>query len=80
MIVEVNHRELVAGAFIGDITGDVTGDLTGNVTGQVSTIANHLLDEDNMATDSATKVPSQQSVKAYVDGQARKAVLPSREQ
>ena len=26
-----------------------------------------LLDEDNMATDSATKVPSQQSVKAYVD-------------
>ena len=26
-----------------------------------------ILDEDNMATDSATKAPSQQSVKAYVD-------------
>jgi hypothetical protein len=56
-----------AGAHTGAVTGDVTGNLTGNVTGQVSTIANHLLDEDNMATDSATKVPSQQSVKAYVD-------------
>lgn len=29
-----------------------------------------LIDEDSMATDSATKVPSQQSVKAYVDAQA----------
>jgi hypothetical protein len=28
----------------------------------------YFLDEDNMASDSATKVPSQQSVKAYVDG------------
>ena len=28
-----------------------------------------LVDEDNMASDSATKVPSQQSVKAYVDTQ-----------
>jgi len=30
-------------------------------------ISTDLLDEDNMASDSATKVPSQQSVKAYVD-------------
>ena len=30
-------------------------------------IANALVDEDNMASDSATQVPSQQSVKAYVD-------------
>ena len=29
--------------------------------------ASDLVDEDNMASDSATKVPSQQSVKAYVD-------------
>lgn len=29
-----------------------------------------LIDEDDMASDSATKVPSQQSVKAYVDNQA----------
>lgn len=27
-----------------------------------------VIDEDNMASDSATKVPTQQSVKAYVDG------------
>ena len=32
-------------------------------------ITNALIDEDNMATDSATKLPSQQSVKAYVDAQ-----------
>lgn len=30
-----------------------------------------LIDEDNMASDSATKVPSQQSVKAYVDSQVQ---------
>ena len=43
--------------------------LVGNVTGTVSDISNHLLDEDNFATDSATKAPSQQSVKAYVTSQ-----------
>lgn len=32
-------------------------------------ISNALIDEDNMASDSATKLPSQQSVKAYVDAQ-----------
>ena len=32
-------------------------------------IANAIKDEDNMASDSATHVPSQQSVKAYVDSQ-----------
>ncbi len=32
-------------------------------------IANNLIDEDNMASDSATRLPSQQSVKAYVDAQ-----------
>ena len=32
-------------------------------------ITNALKDEDNMASDSATHVPSQQSVKAYVDSQ-----------
>lgn len=35
----------------------LNGDLTGDA----------ILDEDDMASDSATKVPSQQSVKAYVD-------------
>ena len=32
-------------------------------------ITNALIDEDNMATNSATRIPSQQSVKAYVDSQ-----------
>jgi hypothetical protein len=32
-------------------------------------ITNALLDEDNMASNSATKIPSQQSVKAYVDAE-----------
>ena len=32
-------------------------------------ITNALIDEDNMVSDSATKLPSQQSVKAYVDSQ-----------
>jgi hypothetical protein len=31
-------------------------------------ITDNFIDEDSMATDSATKAPSQQSVKAYVDG------------
>ena len=33
----------------------------------VEKLVGGLIDEDNMASDSATKVPSQQSVKAYVD-------------
>ena len=33
-------------------------------------ISTDLLDEDNMSTNSATKVPSQQSVKAYADTKA----------
>ena len=36
-------------------------------------ITNALIDEDNMASDSATKLPSQQSVKAYVDSQVASA-------
>ena len=32
-------------------------------------ITNALVDEDNMVSNSATKIPSQQSVKAYVDSQ-----------
>ena len=51
------------------VTADLVGDVTGNVTGTVSSIANHIVDEDNMASNSATLVPSQQSVKAYVDAQ-----------
>lgn len=41
-------------------------------------ILDHLIDEDNMASDSATKVPSQQSVKAYVDSATGSAQTVSR--
>ena len=34
-----------------------------------------MLDEDNMASDSATKVASQQSIKAYVDGKTSDEVI-----
>nr|MBC8429292.1 hypothetical protein [Candidatus Endolissoclinum sp.] len=50
------------------VTGDVTGNVSGSA-GTVTSIAAHLLDEDDMSTDSATQVPSQQSVKAYVTSQ-----------
>lgn len=33
-----------------------------------------VVDEDNMASNSATKVPTQQSVKAYVDAKEKKAI------
>ncbi|MBR19919.1 MAG: hypothetical protein CMA64_07220, partial [Euryarchaeota archaeon] len=46
-----------------------TTTFVGALTGQPSDISNHILDEDNFATDSATKVPSQQSVKAYIASQ-----------
>ena len=75
----------VTGALTGAVTGNVTGDVTGNTsgttvaaTGTVSfgslsdgTItATGFVDEDNMASDSAVLIPTQQSVKAYVDAQA----------
>jgi len=56
----------------GTITGDLTGNVTGNVSGSagtVTSIATHLKDEDNMASDSDTHGVTQQSVKAYVDAQ-----------
>ena len=62
----------VTGNTDGTHTGAVVGNVTGNASGSagtVTSIAGHLLDEDNMASDSATKVPSQQSVKAYVTSQ-----------
>ena len=61
--------DTVSAAQGGTFTGAITasGGVVGNITGQVSDISNHLIDEDNMASNDDTKVPSQQSVKAYVD-------------
>ena len=54
------------GTHTGAVTGNVTGDASGS-SGTVTSIAAHIKDEDNMASNSATHVPSQQSSKAYVD-------------
>ena len=66
--VVTGATSITSTAFVGDLTGDVTGDVSGS-SGTVTSIAAHIKDEDNMASDSATHVPSQQSVKAYVDSQ-----------
>ena len=61
------------------LTGDVTGTLTNATSAVATTIASNavqvgnidfLVDEDTMSSDSAVKVPTQQSVKAYVDSGA----------
>lgn len=81
--LEGNVTGNVTGDLSGNVTGNVTGNLSGNVTAAtgtssfatvdfdditdgVITIAG-FVDEDNMASDSATLIPTQQSVKAYVD-------------
>lgn len=71
---------IAAGTVTADLTGDVTGSIAGataNMTGLVTfgsltdgTItATAFVDEDDMTSDSATLIPTQQSVKAYVDAQ-----------
>lgn len=72
-----------AGTITADLTGDVTGDISGNVTAGTVSFSTSLsdgtitvtgfVDEDNMASDSATLIPTQQSVKAYVDTTAAAA-------
>lgn len=53
----------------GQISAGDSSDTFSDVADSFLNITDHLLDEDDMASDSATKVPSQQSVKAYVDAQ-----------
>ena len=48
------------------VSGIVTGDGLNTTNGQLSL---DMLDEDNMASDSNTKVATQQSIKAYVDNE-----------
>ena len=55
-----------------DVTDSVNVDAAGAVMNTDASVANmsFVVDEDNMSSDSATKVPTQQSVKAYVDGKS----------
>jgi hypothetical protein len=50
-----------------NITGALTASTSLNIAS--STTVTGILDEDNMASDSATKLATQQSIKAYVDAQ-----------
>jgi len=50
-----------------DITGALTASTSLNIAS--STTVDGILDEDNMASNSATKLATQQSIKAYVDAQ-----------
>ena len=52
----------------GSVTAANSRDMFEDTADSFLNISDHLIDEDDMASDSATKVPSQQSVKAYVDG------------
>ena len=77
----------LTGNVTGDVTGDVTGNVTGNISGAItgttvsfstslsdgSITITGFADEDDMSSDSAVKLPTQQSVKAYVDSQTSAA-------
>ena len=61
------------------ITGNLSGDVTSSGTIQFANLSDGTItvtafvDEDNMASNSATLIPTQQSVKAYVDSVAGSA-------
>lgn len=57
---------------LADVTDATNVDAAGATMNADTTLAGngYFLDEDDMASDSATKVPSQQSVKKYVDDNA----------
>ncbi len=51
-----------------DVTGALTASTSLNIADDGATVTG-IKDEDNMASDSATKLATQQSIKAYVDGE-----------
>lgn len=59
-----------------DVTDAVNVDAAGATMNSDTSLAGngYFLDEDDMVSNSATKVPSQQSVKAYVDAQTSGAI------
>ena len=66
---------VTANSFVGALTGNITGNSTisgtltfGSLSDGTITIAD-FKDEDNMASNSATSLATQQSIKAYVDSQ-----------
>ena len=66
---------VTANSFVGALSGNITGNTTvsgtltfGSLSDGTITIAD-FKDEDNMASNSATSLATQQSIKAYVDSQ-----------
>src|SRR5690606_12563650 len=53
----------------GDISAQDSRDMFEDVADSAMFLNDNFIDEDDFASDSATKAPSQQSVKAYVDTQ-----------
>ena len=76
--VNTSGTGYAVGTLVADIEGDITGSIAGataNMTGLVTygslsdgTITvTAFVDDDSMSADSATLIPTQQSIKAYVD-------------
>ena len=66
---------ITANSFVGDLSGNISGNSTisgtltfGSLSDGTITITD-IKDEDNMSSDSATALATQQSIKAYVDAQ-----------
>ena len=66
---------ITGNSFVGDLSGNISGNSTvsgtltfGSLSDGVITITD-IKDEDNLASDSATALATQQSIKAYVDAQ-----------
>ena len=66
---------LSSGALTGATNGTFSGTVQYGSLSDGTTTITGFVDEDNMASDSATLVPTQQSVKAYVDSVATAADL-----
>jgi len=77
VFTDADHSKLDAIESTADVTDATNVAAAGAVMESDSTTAamSFVIDEDNMASDSATKVPTQQSVKAYTD--ARETAITS---
>lgn len=70
---KTNFKSTANTRFADNSTGDISPqdgrDMWGDVADSAMFLSDNFVDEDDMASDSATKAPSQQSVKAFVASQ-----------
>lgn len=76
IITSAERTKLTNVEALADVTDATNVDAAGAVMESDATTASmsFVIDEDNMASDSATKVPTQQSVKAYTDAEIATAL------